>query len=285
MSLDQSCFRGDLRPSSEGRPARYEGLVHITGTAPIIDVDVTTQGPLPGAADYARRKIGGLAKFVEQRDCHARVRLTNHTCGHRPRPVVAQANLEVAGRRIRAQVEAESVSEAIDTLHDRLRGILERQRRRSRRDFGGHTGHHGLPAVPRRPSESPGSDGPRILRRKSFSVAQLSVDEAAEEMSLLDYHFHLFIEKATAIASVLYRVDAGGYRLAQVVSPSRSQLAPFDLPLTISPHSAPCITLTKATERIELLGLPFLFFIDAAEGRAKVLYHRYDGHYGLITPA
>jgi hypothetical protein len=34
-----------------------------------------------------------------------------------------------------------------------------------------------------------------------------------------------------------------------------------------------------------LLDLPFLFFIDAAPGRVSVLYHRYDGHYGLITPA
>ncbi|WP_157536105.1 hypothetical protein [Kitasatospora mediocidica] len=24
---------------------------------------------------------------------------------------------------------------------------------------------------------------------------------------------------------------------------------------------------------------------DAATGRGNVLYHRYDGHYGLITPA
>ena len=38
-------------------------------------------------------------------------------------------------------------------------------------------------------------------------------------------------------------------------------------------------------EGLGLLGLPFLFFIDAAQGRASVLYHRYDGHYGLITPA
>lgn len=257
----------------------------MTGTAPIIDVDVATQGPLPGAADYARRKIGALAKFIDQPDCRARVRLTNHTSGHRPRPVVAQANLELAGRRFRAQVEAASVPEAVDALQDRLRRILERQRRRSRHALGGAAGHHGPPAIPQWPNPSPASGGARILRRKSFSVAHLSVDEAAEEMSLLDYHFHLFTEKATGVAGVLYRAGSTGYRLAQVVPPSRDQLAPFNLPLTISPHSAPCITLVEATERIGLLGLPFLFFIDAAEGRAKVLYHRYDGHYGLITPA
>ena len=30
---------------------------------------------------------------------------------------------------------------------------------------------------------------------------------------------------------------------------------------------------------------PFLFFRRATQGRGALLYHRYDGHYGLITPA
>ena len=45
------------------------------------------------------------------------------------------------------------------------------------------------------------------------------------------------------------------------------------------------LPVEQAADRLGLLGLPFLFFIDAAQGRASVLYHRYDGHYGLITPA
>jgi hypothetical protein len=28
-----------------------------------------------------------------------------------------------------------------------------------------------------------------------------------------------------------------------------------------------------------------VFFIDAATGRGSVVYHRYDGHYGLLVPA
>jgi hypothetical protein len=28
-----------------------------------------------------------------------------------------------------------------------------------------------------------------------------------------------------------------------------------------------------------------LFFVNAATGRGNVIYHRYNGHYGLITPA
>jgi len=30
---------------------------------------------------------------------------------------------------------------------------------------------------------------------------------------------------------------------------------------------------------------PFLFFIDSLSSRGAVIYKRYDGHYGLITPA
>ncbi|MBO1414556.1 sigma 54 modulation/S30EA ribosomal C-terminal domain-containing protein, partial [Streptomyces sp. FH025] len=30
---------------------------------------------------------------------------------------------------------------------------------------------------------------------------------------------------------------------------------------------------------------PFVFYTDTSTGRGNVLYRRYDGHYGLITPA
>ena len=44
-----------------------------------------------------------------------------------------------------------------------------------------------------------------------------TIDEAAQEMELLDNDFHLFTEKGTGRASVLYRTDSAGYRMAQVM--------------------------------------------------------------------
>ena len=41
------------------------------------------------------------------------------------------------------------------------------------------------------------------------------------------------------------------------------------------------MTLDEAA--FEVTGWPFVFFRDAGTGHACVLYHRYDGHYGLIT--
>jgi ribosome-associated translation inhibitor RaiA len=258
---------------------------------PVLDVDVTTHGQLPGAADYARRKIGELGRLTHRPVLHARVKLSRHHDPAVERPVVAQANLDVEGRLVRAQVQGATAREAIDQLEARLRHRLERvaehweARRGTVPAAGLHEWRHESSPT-QRPDHFPRpADQREVIRRKSFTMAPCTVDEAAMEMEMLDYDFHLFTEKGTGAAGVLYRAHPTGYRLALVTPASPDQLAPFQLPLTISPQPAPCLTVEQATDRIGILGLPFLFFIDAAHGRASVLYHRYDGHYGLITPA
>ncbi|AEV73772.1 ribosome-associated protein Y (PSrp-1) [Mycolicibacterium rhodesiae NBB3] len=256
-----------------------------------VEIDVTTHGRLPGAADYARKKIGVLGRYTDQRILHARVRLTEHADPAVQRPVVAQANLDVDGRMVRAQADGSTANEAIDRLDARLRQRLQRVSDHWQARRGGLPGdephqwrHESEPT--HRPNYFPRPvEERRIVRRKSFTPAPCSVDEAALEMELLDYDFHMFTEEGTGVIGVLYRGEPGTYRLALVMPAMADQLAPYELPLTISSQPAPCITIDEAVVRLGILGLPFLFFIDAAQGRASVLYHRYDGHYGLITPA
>lgn len=253
-------------------------------------VEVTTRGQLPGIDDYAREKIGGLTRLTRQPVLHARVRVSKHADPAVVCPVVAQANLDVNGRQVRAQVQGATAREAIDRLEARLRHRLERfathweARRGQVPSADPHEWRHQSEPT-HRPSYFPRPPAQRrIIRRKSFSLGPHSVDAAAQEMELFDYDFHLFTEKGTTQASVLYRSGPTGYRLAQV-QPVLEELAPFELPVTISSQPAPRLTVGRATERLSLLGLPFLFFVDVAEGRVAVLYHRYDGHYGLISPA
>jgi ribosome-associated translation inhibitor RaiA len=255
-----------------------------------IDVDVTTHGELPGAADYARSKIGELGRYTSQPVLHAHVKLSRHHDPAVQRPVVAQANLDVDGRPVRAQVGAQTAREAIDLLAVRVRRRLERAaehmevRRGEPPARDPHEWRHDSEPT-HRPNYFPRpADERRVIRRKSYTLAPCTIDEAAREMDLLDYDFHLFTEKGTGTAGVLYRAGATDYRLALVAPALADQLSPFALPVTISPHPVPCLTEEEAANRLGLLGLPFLFFIDAAQGRASVLYHRYDGHYGLITP-
>jgi len=282
---------GDLRPYEvDLRRRNNETMRHRTELPAAIHVDVTTNGQLPGIDGYVQEKIGGLSRLAHRPVLHARVRLSRHADPAMAQPVAAQANLDVNGRLVRAQVQGETAREAVDRLEARLRHRLERVAElwEAKRGNTSQADLHEWRAQfepAHRPSYFPRpSEQRRIIRRKSFTLGARTVDEAAQEMELLDYDFHLFTEKGTGQASVLYRTEAGGYRLAQV-KPVPEDLAPYELPLTISSQPAPRLTLGRAKERLSLLGLPFLFFVDVAQGRAGVLYHRYDGHYGLIWPA
>jgi ribosome-associated translation inhibitor RaiA len=284
-------FPGDLRPYAVNSGQRNnETMGNRTELPTTIHVDLTTRGQLPRINDYVQEKIGGLGRYAHQPVLHARVRLSRHADPAVSRPVVAQANLDVNGRLVRAQVEGNTAREAVDRLEARLRNQLERvaERREIKRDNASqadlHEWRHQSEPTHRLNYFPRPADQRRIIRRKSFTLGTRTIDEAAQEMELLDYDFHLFTEKGTKQASVLYRTEPTGYRLAQV-KPMPEKLARYELPLSISPQPAPVITVQDAKQRLILLGLPFLFFVDADQGRADVLYHRYDGHYGLICPA
>ena len=257
----------------------------------VLDIEITTHGQLSGAEDYARNKIGELGRLTHVPVLRAHVKLREHADLAVSRRVIAQANLDVNGRLVRAQAEGVTAREAIDRLEARLRHRLERIAEHWEAKRGGiprvgpHEWRHQSEPTHRptyflRPEEER-----RIIRHKSFSLATNTVDEAAFDLEALDYDFHLFTEEGTKQDSVLYREGPTNYRLAQVNPESAKQLAPFELPLTISPQPAPRLPVEQAIQRMGLLGLPFLFFVDTARDRGSVVYHRYDGHYGLITPA
>ncbi|MGE2735327.1 ribosome hibernation promotion factor [Mycolicibacterium vaccae] len=248
---------------------------------PTVDVDVTTHGEFPGIAGYVQDKIGGLARLAPRPVAYARVRLTRAHDPAAERPVVGQANLEVGGRLLRAQVEAATAREAVDALEARLRGRLEHLAQR----WDTAKGPGAAPPWRQARLLLTRSREPAIVRRKSYAMAPCSVDEAIAEMELLDYDFHLFTEIGSGTAAVVYRSGSTGYRLALVAPDVAGAVAPYRRPVTVSAQPLPCLREHDAVERLELLGHPFLFFIEAAQGRVGVLYRRFDGDYGLIAPA
>ena len=121
------------------------------------------------------------------------------------------------------------------------------------------------------------------MRRKSYALAHLTPDEAVADAELLDYDFHLFTEKSTGEDAVVYRIK-DGYRL-ELARPRARRLGPVGPSITVSKIPVPRLPVTEATARLEVTGQLFLFFVNAETGRGNLIYHRYDGHYGLIEPA
>jgi Sigma 54 modulation/S30EA ribosomal protein C terminus len=247
----------------------------------------------PNIAGHAEEVVRRALRGARGPVLHARVRITRHADPAVDRPVIAEANVDVDGRLVRAQVAAATAAEAADLLHDRLRERVQRDRRR----HGGHwedrrgrqpapephEWRHGNQPTHRPPYYPRPAEEREIVRHKSFTPARSDVDEAVAEMDDLDHDFHLFTEEGSGQDSLLYRAGPTGLRLAQV-EPHPDEIARHTVPLTVSAQPAPVLSTTEAVQRMAVQDLPFLFFLDGERGCGAVLYHRYDGHYGLITP-
>lgn len=183
------------------------------------------------------------------------------------RPALAEVNVDVNGRLVRAKAAAPTMSEAVDELDQRLRrqlAELHEQRRTEQRSTGipsPHEWRHG--DLPRRPTPyflRP-EDDREVVRHKSFASGPMNVDEAAYEMSLLDHDFFLYQDAATQQPMVLQHLDAGGYTVDQ---------------------NPPAMSDTDARARLAVSGERFVFYLDATTRTPRLLYLRYDGNYGLI---
>ncbi|WP_084510246.1 ribosome hibernation promotion factor [Nocardia lijiangensis] len=241
------------------------------------------------AADYAREKLNAALDHASEPLLGVRVRLTGHADPAVARPIIAQANVNMNGRPVRVQVAAATAREAIDLLTARLKTRLERLGRHWEAVRGGrsrvrpHEWRHGDAVDYLLPRTHDAAEQRQIVRRKSYALVGETCDEAVFDMEVMDYDFHLFTESGTDADSVLYRVGDRGYRLAQL-DPHPESVTHSAVPFTVSPTPAPALQVQDAIARLELTGLPFVFFRDRASNRGSVLYHRYDGDYGLITP-
>jgi Sigma 54 modulation/S30EA ribosomal protein C terminus len=142
--------------------------------------------------------------------------------------------------------------------------------------------HQSIPA--HRPTYFPRPAAERaVIGHASYAARPETPGEAAAKLDLLDYDFHLFTERSTGHDSVINRTP-DGCRLA-MVHPKPGRLGPLPDSVTVSPLPAPRLTVREAAGRLDAGGQLFTFFVDAGTGHGCVLYHRYDGHYGLIVPS
>lgn len=254
-----------------------------------LDVTVVTEGAMAASVgEHARHRIAAATEHLPAHIGSVRVRLTRHGTGC-PAPVTAQVNLAVNGRLVRAQVWARTGREAVDLLDLRLRHVLERWAWRwslaSRHTAGpAHPWRHDpVTAIRPRSFQEP-HRRQAAVHRKAVCLAKETIDGAAFHMDVADYDFHLFVEAGSRQDSVIYHAGPTGYRVAQAHPSVPGDLAHATLPVTMADRRAPVLTVDQAAHRLECSERPFVFFVHTDSGRGNVLYRRYDGDFGLLTP-
>ena len=269
-------------------PVELGGI--LMADAGTLEVQTQTHGRVPDSeVSLAVRRVSSLLRMASEPVLFARVKLTMHADPAVQRPAIAQINVDLNGRLVRVQSADETMRAGIEHACDRLRIRLER----AARNWAGLRGGLPLPGPGEwRPESMPAPRPPYfprpreeriVMRHKSYTPAHETPAEAAAEAELLDYDFHLFREKSTGEDSVIYRTP-GGYRLA-LAHRRPGRLGPVDPPISVSRVPAARLTVTEAEDRLDAFRQPFVFFLNSQTGRGNLIYHRYDGHYGLIEPA
>lgn len=252
-------------------------------------IDVVKRGQVDDdAVEYALKRIDGVTAMIGERILFVRLRLSNDAEPKRARPALAQATLDVNGDLIRAQVAADTLTEASDLLADRIRDQVQHraERRRARRATGrpaqaGEWRHGDLRDERQLFAEIP-VDEREVVRHKSFAIDPATPDEAAADMEQLDYDFWLFHDLASDADAMIEHDADGGYRL-QRARPVADEAGPIAIELSVVGQPPPTATLDEAIDQLEAGRQQRLFFVDRATGKGSVIYRRYDGHYGQLS--
>lgn len=239
---------------------------------------------------YALDKLRHLAGHERSPILFGEVKLSLEPNPAQERPARAEAVFDVNGDPVRAHVAAHDLPEAIDLLEDRLGRRLERHRRlqtdraRRLRNHDDHEWRHGDPPTHRPEFFDRPRDDRRLVRRKSFSVGEMTCDEAADTLDLLGHDFLLFTNLTTGADAVLFYAEDHGLELIDASGRDDAVGEGTVAPIRRSHRGAPECTTVEALQQLDVDVIPFVFHVDPGTGRGNIVYRRYDGHYGAISP-
>ena len=164
--------------------------------------------------EHAERKLAKLERFLPAWDDGTRVELELFVERNRSveRRQVAEATVRTKGPILRAQEHADDMYTAIDHVVQKLerQATKYRERRKPRRD-----GHHHDTTPPQEPVLVVGTetDEPTIVKRKSFEMKPMSLDDAALQLDMLGHEFYVFRDAEANRVSVIYRRADGNLGL------------------------------------------------------------------------
>lgn len=245
-----------------------------------VAISVTTKGDVSHeAAVRLDRHLQRLADQIAIPVLSASATLVHHRDPARERPVQASATIDLNGHWERASVEASEEVEAVDLLDAKLRRIVTRYNERRQRKGrlhapteggDGHWRHGDLPTR-RSPWPDLPDDERTIVERALYGPESRTVAEAEFDLDALGQTFTLFVDEGTGHDSLLCRNGDGSLDLVQL-----------DPPDSEGSTDTVVLEVSKAIEQLVLTGHQLVLFRAAQTGRGAVVYHRSDGHYGLV---
>jgi ribosome-associated translation inhibitor RaiA len=254
-----------------------------------VPVEIHAPDELPDARRAEiRERLAGLARATDEPIQGVRLTLRRPETRVARSRWVADASLLLNGRPLAAHATGQDATQAAKAAASRLR-------RQIRRVADADTALRNEPRAIKkalaglaerrerrpRPRLKPPELRDILPRRTAYPFPETTLDAVADLLDL-DLEFLLFRHARTGEDVVVYRRDDG--RIGLLHPPGSPLSGENDIVVPEPSRYDQPIPLAKARDEMDVLGHRFLYFIDAADGRGKVLYLRHDGDYGLVEP-
>ncbi|HEY4097893.1 MAG TPA: sigma 54 modulation/S30EA ribosomal C-terminal domain-containing protein [Baekduia sp.] len=257
-----------------------------------MDIDITAEGDLAAAQlEDLRARLMTLERYVGEDAEPLALRLTlRDRPGHgdRRERFEADASLPFDGRVLAAHTTGPTPTEAIDAVVQRLRRQLRRvvdadvALRNEPRTIAKAVADlaRERPAPPAKRLKPP--EERAIVSRRTYAPGPEPTLSAVVDLLEDAEQFHLFVHVRTNEDVVVHWRDDD--RLGLLFPPGSALADEDDIVVAMPSRYGEPLSLAVARSEMDVLNHRFLYYLDAADGRGRVLYLRTDGDYGLVEP-
>jgi putative sigma-54 modulation protein len=169
---------------------------------------------LPAVRDYITRKLSKINRFLPNLISFDVVASEENTRDPDKRFIV-QVTLDNKGTLIRGEVRAPDLYTATDKVVEVMNRQIEHFKGKTPRARS-----KGTPSIRTSTAEADAeleqeetNTEPRIVKTKKFDVKPMSLEEAVDQMVLLDHDFFLFFNPDDNLINLIYKRKDGNYGL------------------------------------------------------------------------